>query len=72
MQIGDLVRYNWGPLKNKGLNPFEKIGLIIAKKETLFGIKYNVQWDSGISQWYDASSLIIINEMGRKPKQMDS
>jgi len=72
MQIGDLVSYNYNPVKNKGISPAEKIGLIIAEKSTPFGMKYRVQWDSGISSWYHDSSLIIVNEMGRKPKPIDS
>ena len=72
MQVGDLVSYNYDEVRNRGISPAEKIGLIIAEKSTSFGMNYRVQWDSGISRWYHSSNLIIVNEVGRKPKQIDS
>jgi len=72
LQVGDLVSYNYDEVRNKGISPAEKIGLIIAEKSTSFGMNYRVQWDSGISRWYHSSNLITVNEVGRKPKPIDS
>ena len=72
MQIGDLVQYNYKPVEAKGLHVMQKIGLIIAKRATPIGMKYRVQWDSGISQWYHEAHLIIVNEMGRTSEPVDS